>query len=395
MWRPQTEAEIQAGITNGIVRESGSFDAKKQLPPSGKNKDLAKDMCAMTVDGGVLLYGLGGRDPTRPDKRDPFDLAGAAERVDQVAQTGIAEPPVIETYDIPSEEQPGKGYLGVVIPASPRAPHMLTIDGDNRYWGRGATGNRLLSEGEVARLYERRERWEVDRERMLDQTIASMPFTFDLNTTGAMVTIAKPVLPGRELLRIAAGDDSIDTFLQRDLLLVARRRDPYPDQGTSGLGDAYSTFRSGAEIWVCSPQNADPSEGYQARAELMADGTLTYWHSPVINDVRAPLMLIMERSVTRAVYQGLAAAARVYERAGFHGAIDLAVAVMGIESATGATLAQGFRQSVYGQPTYRRHDRVTSEELHSDLDGIVRRLVAPLFEVISTQGYDPLAERTQ
>ena len=133
MWLPKTEAEIQSGIDNGIARESTAFDAKESLPRPGRNKDLAKDICAMTVDGGVLLYGLGGEDPTRPNCRTPFDLAGAAERIDQLVQTGIAEPPLIEIHDIPSQDQPGLGYLCVVIPASPRAPHMLTIDGDNRY----------------------------------------------------------------------------------------------------------------------------------------------------------------------------------------------------------------------------------------------------------------------
>ena len=204
MWRPRTEAEIQAGIENGITRESPSFDAKQQLPPAGKNKDLAKDICAMTVDGGGLLYGLGGKDPTRPDELYPFDLAGAAERVDQVAQAGIAEPPVIETYDIPSEEnENGKGFLCVVIPASPRAPHMLTTEGDNRYWGRGAAGNRILSEGEVARLYERRERWEVDRGRMLDQTIASLPFTLDVDATGGSSRSSSQYCPGASCYGVA------------------------------------------------------------------------------------------------------------------------------------------------------------------------------------------------
>ena len=165
MWRPQTEAEIQAGIDNGIVHETSTFDAKLRLPARGRNTDLAKDICAMTVDGGVLLYGLGGDDPIRPDRREPFDLTGAAERIDQVAQAGIAEPRVIEIHDIASDEQPGTGYLSVVIPGAPRAPHMLTINGDNRYWGRDATGNRILSEGEVARLYARRERWEEARDR--------------------------------------------------------------------------------------------------------------------------------------------------------------------------------------------------------------------------------------
>ncbi|MDQ2762999.1 MAG: hypothetical protein M3Y22_05775 [Pseudomonadota bacterium] len=44
------------------------------------------------------------------------------------------------------------------------------------FYGRGATGNRRLAEGEIARLYRRREEWEQDREALLTQAIASAPF---------------------------------------------------------------------------------------------------------------------------------------------------------------------------------------------------------------------------
>ena len=395
MWTPRSEAEIQAGVENGLSRESPSFDAKAALPPSGRNKDLAKDICAMTVDGGSLLYGLGGEDPTRPDRRQPFDLAGAAERVDQVAQTGIAEPPVIEVYDIPSEAGPGLAYLCVVVPASPRAPHMLTIDGDNRYWGRGATGNRILSEGEVARLYERRARWDLDRDQMVGEAVAAMPFTFDVSRVGPMVTIVRPVVPGRELLRIAAGGRTVDEFVRDQVLAIARRSDPYPDQGTSGLGDAYGMSRVGADRWLLTSQQAtDPGFEYQARAEFKADGSLVYWHSPVLNTNRQGNVLVMERSVTRAVCQALAAAGFIFEQAGFNGSVDIGIAVLGIIAASGATVVHAFTPRVYGAPEYRRHERVTSQELQTELDALVRRLLAPMFEVISVQGYDPLADRT-
>jgi hypothetical protein len=104
-------------------------------------------------------------------------------------------------------------------------------------------------------------------------------------------------------------------------------------------------------------------------------------------------MLVMERSVTRAVYQALAAARFLYERPGFHASMDISVAVLGIETAAGASVVNAFSPTVYGVPDYRRHERVASDELRSDLDGLVRRLLAPLFEVISARGYDPLAER--
>lgn len=391
MWRPRTESEIQAGIDNGVTRETSSFDAKRQLPPTGRNKDLAKDICAMTVNGGVLLYGLDGDDPTRPDRREPFDLAGSAERIDQVAQTGIAEPPVIEIYDIPSIDHPGLGYLCVVIPASPRAPHMLTIDGDNRYWGRGETGNRIMTEGEVARLYERREQWTVDRELLLVRTIERMPFTFDLPATGVGVTVVKPVFPGRELLRIAAGGDPVDDFLRRALPNAADAGDLYPDQGASNLAAATRVSQPQADLWVCS-ETDDPGFAYQARLELEANGSLTYWNSPAIHSDNDGPRLLMERSLTRAVHQALAVTSWLHDRAGFHGAVDIGVAVIGIEGVTGSTQRGAFigRAPIYRAAEYRRHDRVTSQEMSSSLSEIVLRLLAPLYEVVSLDGYDPL-----
>lgn len=391
VWLPRSEAEIQAGIENGIVRETASFDAKLALPAAGRNKDLAQDICAMTVDGGALLYGIGGEDPTRPDRREPFELAGAAERIDQVAQTGIAEPPVIDIHDIPSEEHPGNGYLCVTVPASPRAPHMLTIAGDNRYWGRGATGNRLLTEGEVARLYERRDRWDRDRDQLLDEVIASMPFSFEVSEVGVVVTAVRPVMPGRELLRIAAGSEPVDQFLGRELPGAGQRADVYPDQGSAGLGQVFSVSRMGAQLWVCS-RDRDLSFPYQARAELAADGSLTYWHSPVLTDARNQLW-VMERSVTRAVYHGVAAAQWLYARAGFYGSVDVAVAVIGIESASGGSRHLAIERPAYGEHDYRRHERVTSEELRSHPRDLARRLLSPFYEVISVRGYDPFADR--
>ena len=395
MWRPRSEAEIQTAIDNGTTVETSSFDAKRELPAAGKNKDLAKDICAMTVDGGTLLYGLGGEDPTRPKERFPFATQGARERVDSVAQTAIQEPPVIDVYEIDSEENPGSGYLCVVVPPSPRAPHMLTSDGDNRFWGRGLTGNRILSESEVARLYERRSQWDVDRDATLEEVAAEFPFEFDPAEIGVMLVTIRPVAPGRELLRLAAGQEAITQMLQLRMTECARSRDPYPNQGTSGLGDAMHVVSSRADVWLAS-RETDLASRYQAYAEFAANGAFSYWHSPLLNRTRNATV-IMEQSVTRALYQPLAVAEWLFDRAGFHGSTDVGLAVLGIEGAGGASLINTFgqRTAAYGASEYRRHARVTGEELRGDLDNLVRRLLRPLYEVTSVSGYDPLADRVQ
>ncbi|MDQ3302895.1 MAG: ATP-binding protein [Actinomycetota bacterium] len=97
---------------------------------------MAVDVAAMANDGGTLLYGVDEDDHGEPAVRTPIQLDGARERVDQIVRTCISEPPDIEIRAIPTEEDEGKGYLVVAVPLSPRAPHMVTVGKDNRYYGR-------------------------------------------------------------------------------------------------------------------------------------------------------------------------------------------------------------------------------------------------------------------
>ena len=352
VWLPETETELERAIAAGEVRETASFDAKAALPPPGRNKDLAKDICAMTVDGGVLLYGLGGDDPTRPNSLQPIDLAGAAERIDQVAQTGISEPPALDIRDIASSTQDGRGYLVVAIPASPRAPHMLILRGDNRYWGRGATGNRLLSEGEVARLYARRDRWEMDRRELMQQALDARPFP--AGDHGDICLVARPVAGTNDVLSAAATPGTIDDLMGA-LRQVAAANDPYPDQGDVSIGQAFQLRRRGADVWALDDGRA-PELECAARLDAHRGGLLRYWSKPMTYESRGHVALL-ERSVTRDTAQLVAAAHDLYRRAGYVGPVDIGVTIGGLEQATGASLQNAFTPSIYGISSYDQSAR--------------------------------------
>jgi hypothetical protein len=87
MWTPTTEQEILTATDHGGLVETASFDATSQLPAKGKSIDLAVDVAAMTSDGGTLLYGVGEDLDRRLTVPQPFRLAGARERVDQIVLT--------------------------------------------------------------------------------------------------------------------------------------------------------------------------------------------------------------------------------------------------------------------------------------------------------------------
>ena len=120
MWIPKTEEEIVVMVTSGTLRETETFDAKRELPKN--SKELAKDVAAMATEGGVLLYGVDEDDQGRPTILAPISLAGARERVDHIVSSGIAEAPYISVNPIETAVDRSKGYLVVVVPRSPRAP---------------------------------------------------------------------------------------------------------------------------------------------------------------------------------------------------------------------------------------------------------------------------------
>jgi hypothetical protein len=212
MWVPKSEQEILAAIEAGDLVETAAFDAKGSLPGKGKSKDLAIDVAAMATDGGTLLYGIGEDENHRPTVPQPFSLAGARERVDQIVRTSISESPEVQVREISTDDDPSLGYLVVAVPPSPRAPHMVTVGREYRYYGRSATGNVPLTEGEVARLYERRQRWEMDRGAILDEAIESAPIALHQDFA-YLHLVARPMVPDEDLFDKASGDQQATQFL--------------------------------------------------------------------------------------------------------------------------------------------------------------------------------------
>src|ERR1044072_8508455 len=177
MWIPQTVEEIEAAVQAGGLEETSSFDVKREMPATQKkNVDLAIDVAAMSTDGGSLLYGVAEDEDRRATILTPIQLAGAPERVGQIVASGIAEAPFVDIREFPLPDDPSRGYMVVVVPQSARAPHQVTIGGDLHFYGRGAKGNRRLTEGEIARLYQRRQEWSQNRGALLAQRVEHAPY---------------------------------------------------------------------------------------------------------------------------------------------------------------------------------------------------------------------------
>jgi hypothetical protein len=157
---PATADELEAAIRDGILEESVHFDAKADVGPGPKgNRALAVDMAAMAVNGGLIGIGIAevrskGAKVLVPT---PIALKGLRERVSQVGLSRVDPPLTVVTRDLPYDDS-GGGYLLIVVPPSPDAPHMV----DGQYRGRGDTTNYVMGDAEVRRVQAQRRAIRLD-----------------------------------------------------------------------------------------------------------------------------------------------------------------------------------------------------------------------------------------
>jgi hypothetical protein len=399
VWVPEDTEDIERAIAAGTLTETSSFDGKRQVASDRKKLGtIAVDIAAMSTEGGSILYGVGEDADKRLTERHPVALAGVADRINDVVNTSITEVPFVEirTYELPDDST--SGYLVAVVPASPRAPHMVVVKDEHRYYGRGATGNRLLSEGEVARLYERRERWTADREQLLARTIANAPFA-PQPRLGYVHAFAEPVARSGSLLERAISN----TVGNRDAVLRAMQ-DAMATTGPRS-GGGYSPalhghlqrVRLGADAWrfltTAEPITEPEDARYISQVEFNVDGRATLFVGRAAERLsrsgpdESGRLMIFEAIIAGNLASFYAAMGALYHAAGYHGHVDVGFCVTGIAGGMSAMRAGGawFDVPEYAADTYPRTDQVAAAQL-IEPEAVLRPLLAPLFE--ATTGRD-------
>jgi len=355
------------------------------------------------VDGGTLLYGIGEDEHGRPRIPKPIELVGAAERVSQIVQSCISEPPAIEVREIPSEDDPARGYLAVVVPPSPQAPHMVTVGGDNRYYGRNATGNARLNEGDVARLYARRRSWEIDREALLEEAIARAPIERDQDFA-YLHLFARPVVSDEDLLDRAKGDQHVADLLNA-LFSAAFSDDVWP--GTYGR-KSYSpdltdnnSFERRADGWATAQgleadwwNSVEPANVLDF--EIGLDGSGHLFCGRAAERLQSGEFWLFENLVAGLTARFMSVLGGLYAAGAYLGPVDAGIAVIGLEGALSSALAENVytrhSRSSYDRAEYRRTGRFPATILTQDPRHAARRLVTPLTRAITGERYDPFSE---
>lgn len=395
MWLPASEQEIRERAAADTIEETEVFDAKRDL---GSNKDLAKDIAAMSTDGGVLLYGLGEDERKRPTVLNPIVLKGLTERISNVVQTGVAGSPTFRIRTIASTDDPDRGYVLVEVPMSANAPHQVLIGNDYRFYGRSGTTNRILTQGDIDRLYERRKRWEVNRAAMLDEVIATAPVS-PQEGLAYLHLCARPVGTDETLLERAARSQGMRDFL-RDLPIRAKSSPVFK-------GPMYPEFTGPSELLQQPTGWLLRLHGTWKGADLNAESLLDVF---VANDGAVTLFAGRAAATTRGGNEfwffddGVAGHTVrfigllniLYRQGGYTGPIELGIAVTNLQGATSAIV--GMRMNYNSRPytgtDYRRHVATTTMGLEDDPYAVARNLVMPLVNTLNQGGYDPFAKWT-
>lgn len=399
MWVPEDLEALEVAAESGVLEERHDFDAKRQLPTS--NKELAKDIAAMTTDGGSLIYGVGEDADGRPRVLNPIELKGAAERIDQVAQNSISPTPKLRFARLRRPDDDSRGYLVVSIPASPEAPHQVTVGSDRRFYGRCDTGNRRLSEEEIARLYERRTSRRHDRGQLLDDCVARSPFGQPPEGEfGFLHAFVRPVIAEESLWEDAVAARGEEQILLKELreaaASAARAR-----WGGAELGGAVNWRRRGADTWSLTSTMGDGSEEVDLRSAIRADldmaGNAYLFYGDAAETIDrggSSVFVLLERAIALNLAQFLGLVGGLYAAAEFFGPVDVGMAVTGIEGAISAHSLGDLRfpGSPYGEYSAMRTARTDARNLHEVPKEVAISLADRLFSASAGYMFDPLAE---
>jgi hypothetical protein len=392
MWIPKSEADIVDFVTNGKLNETSIFDAKKEL--STNSKEIAKDIAAMANEGGVLLYGVDEDSQTkRPTVLNPIPLPGERERITNIVRTCIDEPPDFQTVPFPDATNPTTGYIAVIVPPSPRAPHMVIIKGEHRYYGRTDTGNTPLNEGEVARLYARRQQWEFDIASYLSEVIQRAP-SVPSSEAAYLHIVCRPVSSSDELLDTARSQDSPGGFLN-SLLASSAQQSVFPRQYSPDFNYPHTWLRR-ADGWA-TYLHAEPAHNANRHPTDVLDIQINDNGAAWLFCGRAAhrdggILYVIEDVLAGLTVRLLAFLGELYDRGNYVGLVDIGLAVTGLKGAITVRTRNSFLDDnwpPFDQEEYRRTRRTSALTLKADARSVAEKLVTPLIRATTQGKYDP------
>ncbi|MFG1849572.1 AlbA family DNA-binding domain-containing protein [Micromonospora carbonacea] len=379
MWRPRAWQDIVDAAAGGLLDESRWVDLKRELKPGRPgNNDLAVDIAAMSLEGGLLLYGIVDHE-SRAGQVVGVELAGLADRVDQVARMKVHPAAQVRSVEISDPDRPGWGCLLVIVPPSARAPHMV----DNVYYGRGDRANHKLSDQEVRQALNTRAQHQHDVAQQLHLLRNEDPVP-PPHDHGHLYVIAQP---------LAASDDALVELItgpqfQQTILLAAASI-------TTELGSTWApTLRSASRVqrradgaaFVSYDAPDRISEHSLVELVLREDGGVALtcgrgtdtWSSHAGADPERILIPVVVLGLTHSV---LTMAGRLAQQfSGYQGQWSVGVLLDNLKGVGpyDGRLTWGDMGSPYSRAEYEQLATTDTEELIENCAAVVERLLGKL-----------------
>lgn len=340
-WIPKTADELVQALADGTLpHESAYYEYKQQLPHSSKNSDIAVDVSAMTVDGGVIVYGVAEDKSKVTFTPHPIDLSGVQDRISNTVVANVRERPafVVRLLSVPDDTT--KGFVVVEVPASPRAPHMVEVNDVYRFYGRVPGGNTKLTETEVSRLYERRRVTEDQGREIVDAAIAAAPIQPEPGVRGDLHVVLRPIL-GDNGIRLRAFDDEDGSGLAQavinshNALRFRLQWDPHVADILSG-GHRSATL-DGVTLtnYPTSGSDGSPLLNYYARLEVLDNGLTRYFRAAIAGDETTSAgsgqlrFAIRDPAASQIIVHLAHVTGGFLRKAQYQGLVDVYVAILG------------------------------------------------------------------
>jgi hypothetical protein len=230
VWEPSTWDDIVAAI--GTLAEGQALDFKAAAAlatTKPANDEVAKDIAAMSVGGGVVAYGIQEANEIATSAGG-VPIAGQANRIHQILGTRVTPPVTVSVRTIEDPSTPGEGVVIVLVPPSVNAPHYC----NEQFPVRSGTTTRNLTEREIADLYLRRQAVIAEQSGGGRPVEAPPPAWFtapglDMTDVSVMRVTVGPVGPNRLDYRLA--DQLREAATQAEKLLGSMLRPVPPVPG--------------------------------------------------------------------------------------------------------------------------------------------------------------------
>lgn len=387
-----TAAQLRASLAGGLLVEDHQTDFKRELGTTARaSKDLAVDAASLAVDGGRLYIGVD--EDGDPPSLNPIELAGLAERVDQIAASRVQPPLHVRCHQIPEPDAAaGHGYLVVVVLPSPDAPHQV----DGKYRGRGDTTNRALTDPEVRDLLARRSRAGTDAAALLTAEIQRDPTTGILVQEHAhLFVVAQPVYGADDLLYRRIPDGDWASWLRNELLAGPMMRglsSPGWEPDLKSTADQVARRAAGWALhssWISQDRRllheggGPVAERDLLDLEVREDGGLRLFCGRGSDTPGEARVLFMDL-VAGLTWRLVRAALTVAETAQYYGSWNLGVALTNLRGVQAwSPRAINRYPTLYSEDEYRQTRQVTYEQLAGGRQGVLDQLVGRLARSLS------------